>query len=167
MSLEQGWQFEDPISALSNIYGFLYFFLAKEMTESFGEQGEEALRRALTAYGNYRGRLLRERHEQQGITPNIKSFWENYDLPYDKRTTRNRHVIAEYESYSECYTCQFNDIWRLLEKTAPGQACKLGYIYCETFYKAMCQGSSPNMVLEFPQNLARGDSHCAIFATLE
>lgn len=167
MSLEHDWRFDDPVSALSNIYAFLYFFLAQEMVDRFGKEGEASLCRALERYGDFRGKLLRQRHEREGLPINIKSFWEHYDLPTDKRTTRNRHMVAETESYSECYTCQFNEIWRMLEDTPAGKPCRLGYLYCKVFYQAMCKGYCPNMTLELPQNLARGDGNCAIFATLE
>ncbi len=164
--LDRDWRFEDPTSALSNIYAFLYFFIGRAVLKDFGDQGEATLRRGLIEYGHFRGNLLRERHLAEGIELNVKNFMEHYDLPTDKRTTKDRKLVTPVKAYGENATCQFSDIWKLLEGVDPDGETRLGRIYCEAFHQAMCEGYHPDMKIDIPKVLTCGDDRCCFLTTL-
>jgi hypothetical protein len=70
---------EEDIAEFGDLWSLMYFVFAKEMVDSFGEEGEEALRRAIRSYGRARGLRLRKRHEEQGLPINLRSLFEHYE----------------------------------------------------------------------------------------
>ena len=72
---------EKDIAEFGDLWALMYCTFAKEMVESFGEEGEKALIRAIQAYGKARGERLRERHQKQGLPITLRSLFEHYDLP--------------------------------------------------------------------------------------
>jgi hypothetical protein len=56
---------ERDIAEFGDLWSLMYYAFAKEIVDSFGDEGEKALRRAIRNYGKMRGRRLRK-HEKQG-----------------------------------------------------------------------------------------------------
>ena len=57
---------EKDIAEFGDLWSLMYCVMAREMVDSFGEEGKEALIRAVKAYGAARGERLRKRHQEQG-----------------------------------------------------------------------------------------------------
>lgn len=159
------WNFENEVSTLENLYGLIYYFMAKETVDTFGKEGEEVVKRALKKYGNYRGKLLRAEHDKKGIEANVKNLFEHYDLPQDPRTNRKRFVMNEKEKVSEYYSCQFAEMWQMLDGTEKGSP--IGTLYCEAFHPAMYEGYDSDISLNLPRTFTYGDDHCRFEVKME
>ena len=145
---------EREIAEFGDLWALMYYHFAKEMLDSFGEEGEEALRRAIRSYGRERGLRLRRRHEERGLPINIKTLFEHYDLPGHPDNRRRREVLDEEELLSYILYCPYREIW------ADHGGDEIGRIYCEEFHHAMWQAYRDDMVVEIPEILTKGDEHC-------
>ena len=118
------------IDEYSELYGLMYYYLAKEYIDSFGKNGELALRRTLQNYGKARGKRLCERREKQKLPINIKTLFTNYDLPSDSISKRNQFKLNENERESYTFVCN-------LEKTRLKEGGKQGD-YIGSIARATC-----------------------------
>ncbi len=155
------WNFGNEISMYSNIYGILYFYLADEILERFGGEGEACARKATTEYGHFRGGLLCRDHKKKGYEINLKTFQAHYDLPCDERSKKSpKEQIAPGETRSQTYTCQFSDIWKYLKGEEMSACSLIGRIYCEQFHPAMWEGYDSRLIVDLETFLAKGDDCC-------
>jgi len=150
---------EGDIAEFGDLWSLMYYVFAREMVDSFGDRGREALRRAIRSYGRARGARLRERHEGQGIPISLRSLFTHYDLPAHPDTEKTRTVFSENELVSFTYVCPYQRVWRALG----GE--DLGLIYCEEFHHAMWRAYRPDLKVELPEILTKGDPHCRFVVT--
>ena len=150
---------ERDIAEFGDLWSLMYYAFAKEMVDSFGDEGEKALRRSIRNYGKMRGRRLRRRHEKQGLPINLRSLFEHYDMPAHQDTEKTRTVFEDDELVSFTYACPYERMWRAKSGT------KLGLIYCENFHHAMWQTYRPDLKVEMPEILTKDDPHCKFFVT--
>jgi hypothetical protein len=128
---------EEDIAEFGDLWSLTYYVFAREMVDSFGEEGEEALGRAIRSYGRARGLRLKRRHGERGLPVNLRSLFEHYDMP----------------------ACPYEKIWRAKSGT------DLGLIYCENFHHAMWQAYRPDLKVEMPEILTKDDPHCKFIVT--
>ena len=147
------------IAEFGDLWALMYYHFAKEMLDSFGKEGEEALRRAIRNYGKARGSRLKKRHEEQGLPINLRSLFTHYDLPGHPETQKNRTVFEDEKLISFTYVCPYERIWR-----AQG-AEDIGLIYCEEFHHAMWQAYRSDLKVEIPELLTKDDPHCKFIVT--
>lgn len=145
---------ERDIAEFGDLWALMYYHFAKEMLDSFGKDGEEALRRAIRSYGRERGIRLRNRHEELGLPINIKSLFEHYDLPGHPDNRRRREILEEDQLLSYILYCPYRKIW------ADRGGDDIGRIYCEEFHHAMWQAYRDDIVVKIPEILTKGDEHC-------
>lgn len=148
---------DDPVAQGMDIYALLYIHMAKEVIETFGKDGEEAVRRAIRNFGIERGKRLRARHEAEGRPINLKSLFTHYDLggtKVDPRFKRNLLELTENTRYSLTLRCPVQERWR---EVGPSD---IGVIYCEEFHPAMWDAYLEGTVTLLPKLLSRGDEHC-------
>jgi hypothetical protein len=145
---------EDGIQQFGELYSLLYICMAKEFEDSFGKEGEEALRRAIRNFGHQRGRRLRERHEAEGLPITVKTLFEHYDLPPDNRFRRNPIELTDYIRYSETLVCPYTEIW------SDHGLSHLGVIYCMEFHQAMWEAYISDIIVELPKTLTKGNEKC-------
>ena len=150
---------EEDIAEFGGLWSLMYYSFAKEMVDSFGEEGEEALGRAIRSYGRARGLRLKRRHEGQGLPVNLRSLFEHYDMPAHPGTEKTRTVFEDDELVSFTYVCPYEQIWR-----ARGSV-ELGLVYCQEFHHAMWQAYRPDLKVEIPEILAKDDPHCKFVVT--
>ena len=150
---------ERDIAEFGDLWSLMYYAFAKEMVDSFGDEGEKALRRAIRNYGKIRGRRLRRRHEKQGFPINLRSLFTYYDLPAHPDTEKNRTVFEDDELVSFTYICPYERIWRSRD------GVDIGLIYCEEFHHAMWQAYRSDLHVEIPKILTKGDPHCKFIVT--
>lgn len=146
---------EDGVTGFGNLYSLIYYHLAKEMVDSFGEKGEEALRRGIRNYGEDRARLLRKRHEEKGLPINVQTLFEEYDLPSDQRFERNKIRLDPETRLSHTLKCPYAEIWAERE-----EGSRLGKIYCDEFHPAMWEAYHPHIKVELPMTLTNNDPYC-------
>lgn len=150
---------EEYIAEFGDLWSLMYYVFAKEMIDSFGNEGEEALRRAIRNYGKTRGLRLKKRHEEQGLPINMRTLFTHYDLPGHPDTQKNRAVFEDDKLISFTYVCPYERIWR----AQGGEG--IGLLYCEEFHHAMWQAYRPDLKVEIPEILTKDDSHCKFMVT--
>jgi hypothetical protein len=151
--------YDEDVSTMMEMLARLYFHMAREMLK-LGPEGEEALRRAVRAFGSDRALRLQKIHQDKGLPINLLSLFEHYDLPGTETNHFRRDVLQldENTRISLVYDCHFCDIW---EKLGGEEALRtLGQIYCNEFHPAMWGTYDPNITVKLPQLLTMGDPYC-------
>ncbi len=161
------WRFDDKISVYSNIYAFLYYYLADEAIQRFGDDGAKAVADGLTRYGHFRGAMLRTMQIKKGLEINVENFGLYYDLPKDERSNAKNFMRTKTGCYSEYYSCQFSDIWKMLEGIPLDQPSRVGKLYCDYFHCAMWDGYCHGMKIEIPKMITGTDSYCIFHTSLD
>jgi len=150
---------KDPINDGIAIMAKLYYFLAKEMIDNFGDEGEQALRRAVRNFGKSRGETLRQRHNEKGLPINVESLFSDYDLPSsnDHDDVRNKIQLDEDNRVSETMICHLQQIWQEL---GGEEGNRIGAIYCDEFHPHMWAAYDAAIHTELPKLLTKNDPHC-------
>ena len=162
------WNFDNPVSAIGNIYCIMYYYVAAAICDAFGDAGEASVRAGLLRYGHARGQMLAWRQEKDGHERNVKNFFTYYDLPGDSRTTRNRWLLTETEAESKNFSCQMADIWKILEGVPlDGGVTKIGSMYCQVFHPAMWEGYRSDMHVDLKQAFSYGDNCCHFYTHID
>lgn len=104
------WHYDDGLYVMNTIYSLLYFFLSRQLIESFSDKGINCTADALRTYGQYRGKLLAYIHAQTGHPISEESFLKYFDYP--------AYIIKrdQTKSYPAMYSQHSKNIWMLLEK---------------------------------------------------
>jgi hypothetical protein len=142
------------IDEFGDLWSLMYIIFAKEMVNSFGDEGKKALVRAVKSYGKARGERLRQRHLEMGLPINMRSLFEQYDLPGTSGTKKERKIFTDNELVSYTYTCPYEKVWR------ENSAVDLGLVYCENFHHAFWQTYRPDIDVKIPEILAKNDKDC-------
>lgn len=133
----------------------MYVHVARALTESFGIEGEAALRQGIRNFGHDRGQTLRKEQLKLGMKINMYNLWTYYDLPGDKRFKRNKIRLNTEERISQTLVCPMASMWIKMG------AKKLGAIYCDEFHPAMFSGYHPKIVTNLGETLTHDtDDHC-------
>ncbi len=150
---------EKDIAEFGDLWALMYCTFAREMVDSFGEEGEKALIRAIQAYGKARGERLRERHLEQGLPVNLRSLFEHYDLPGHPDTRKERTHFTDDKLVSYTYLCPYERLWR-------ERGCNdVGLLYCQYFHHAFWQTYRPDIDVQIPEILTQDDPHCKFIVT--
>lgn len=148
---------------LQDSWVIMYTYIAKELIDSGGFEGEVVLREAIRRYGRDRGLVNRKRLLDNNIKINlITLFCEGRDRPGDSRFLSSRSYTSEQE-YSSCiHVCSFADLWKHYGVK------RLGRIYCEEFHIACYEAFSfGRMKVNLARSLTQdGDDRCIFSHTL-
>jgi len=150
---------DDAIAEFGDLWSLMYYVFAREMVDSFGEEGKRALVRAVRAYGRARGERLRRRHGEMGLPIGLRSLFEHYDLPTHPGTVKERRVFEDDRLVSYTYSCPYEKFWRAHDGTG------LGLVYCENFHHAFWQTYRPDIDVQMPEILTKDDPHCLFVVT--
>ena len=122
---------EQCMMDLSDNYTLLYSFMGRELIDTFGLEGERALREGTRRYGRDRGIHSRERHLKAGYKVNMESLFSiGGDLPPDPRFRRELQELNPQERISHTLICPMADVWK------ENNEQRIGRIYCEEFHPA-------------------------------
>lgn len=141
----------DPVVAMAKVLGKLYYFMAKEVIDAYGEkEGKEVIRRAIWKFGANRGANIRKKVLENGEELNFENFEKFYDIPlnnaWDADSEATDTSLREVTRY-----CPYADAWKELG----GE--ELGYIYCEQDI-AMAKAYNDKVEFERPSNLMDGEN---------
>ena len=136
----------------NRLLGGHYFTCALPIIERHGEAGREAVAQALADWGAERGRRLRQRHEERGLTVSLESFIVDHDLPM-----RLIWPVREIESGPARVVVEI-DATPQDEAFADSAAQDLGQLWYEASYPAMAQAYLPGTRAVWSALLSRGDT---------
>ena len=125
-----------------------FYALAKEVVESLGEEeGKALIRRAIRKYGLAAGQKRRAQAESAGRPLDRQAYTgaggDVYSLSW------------EFSAPGEVSSCPIAAVW---QQIGP-EALELGYLFCEVDF-AMAEGFNPELELQRPQCITKGDSVC-------
>jgi hypothetical protein len=146
----------EPVEVFGDMFAKLYIYMAREFTETFGKEGVEALKRAIINFGHDRGRTIREKHEEMGFPIDVKSLFEYYDLPGDKRFKRNPIKLTEHVRHSQTLVCPYQELWRKIAPESP----ELWSLYCDTAHQAIFEAYLEDIICDLPLLLTKNDQYC-------
>ena len=145
---------QEKIDEFADLWALMYCVMAREMVDSFGEEGKEALIRAIKNYGIARGERLKARHEEEGREINLRSLMDHYDLPGHSETEKDRVEYTDDWLKSYTYLCTHERVWRARD-------CNdVGLLYCQYFHHAFWQTYRPDLDVQIPDILTKDDPHC-------
>lgn len=153
---------EIKLESLQDSWVIMYTFIARELFDKGGFNGEAALREAVRRYGRDRGLTNRKRLLDNNIKINLETlFNEGRDRPGEPRFLSKVIRSTREERISDTLICSFADIWKKYD------ARHLGRIYCEEFhiecYKAFGFGKTKvNLARSLTQE---GDDRCFFYHT--
>ena len=127
--------------------------IAEEVINQFGDDGREAIAKAVIKYGEERGRRIAELVKSLGKELNLKNFFIYSDL--DSRSIlkyKPKIVDGNPELIiRDCVYCNACREWGKEE---------YGKIYCEYVDVAILKGYNPDLILELPARMMLGDKKC-------
>ncbi len=126
---------EIKIMNFGDTFSMVYGCISKRLLDTFGFEGERAVRAGTRNYGRYRGLAEQKVHLEHGLKINLLNlFTKFYDLPTDPRFKRELQWINPQERVSHTLNCPMANIWKEYNLGS------IGRIYCEEFHPA-CYGS--------------------------
>lgn len=137
------------------MFSQLFCTIAEEIINQFGDKGRDAIGEAVKKYGEERGRRVGELVKSVGKDKNLKNFFIYSDLDI-KNTAKYRPKIIDGDVIIElrdCVFCNGCKDWDKLE---------YGKIYCEYIDKSTLKGYNPNLRIEVPATLTKGDKKCIL-----
>lgn len=150
---------QEDIDEFGDLWSLMYCVFARELVDSFGKEGKEALIRAVKAYGVARGKRLKERHKKLGLPINLRSLFEHYDLPGHSETSKERTCFVDEKLVSYTHKCPYEKIWR-------NKDCNdVGLLYCQYFHHAFWQTYRPDIDVQIPEILTKNDPYCLFIVT--
>ena len=116
---------------LADAYTLMYGFVAGNIIEECGVDGDAAVREATRQFGYDRAETTRAKHLAVNAKINMLNLFTLYhDLPGDPRFRRELQEIKPTERVSHTIVCPMADIWKEYGWM------KIGRIYCEEFHPA-------------------------------
>lgn len=127
----------EPVS-WATLFCRLFAHVAREVTDRFGEEGEQAIKEGVRAFGVERGRNIAERAKAKGEEIGVRSYLPNYDMNRgDDFTAQNTYADGEVR---QLFTqCGFAEQW------ARDGMEKYGKLYCDVIDPAIAEGFCEDM----------------------
>lgn len=138
---------DEPVGKMAKLMAELYYFMANEMIEELGnEKGKEAIKNAITKFGEARASVMKEEAKERGLELNSDTYALVRDMP---------SISWEKDPQNPCDItyCPMHDMWEQLN------ALEIGALYCEiddVLYRSF------NVEYERPLCKTSGD-HCCRF----
>ncbi len=110
---------DEPVGRMAKLMAELYYFMANEIIDQLGEEkGKEAVRKAVTRFGEARAAVMQEEAKERGLEINSGTYALVRDMP-------SISWEKDPENPSDITYCPMHDMWEQLD------ALELGAIYCE------------------------------------
>lgn len=114
----------------NSVFPRMFYFLAKSLSVSCGNEGKITVRDAVRRYAVRCGIRMKEAHWEKGRKRNVKSYYCASDFPKDSRKRETVLCLNEEVGIKEVYTCPYADIWKQYD------ASDIGNWFCEEYEKA-------------------------------
>jgi len=144
----------------SEVLALLFYTIAKEVVDAYGEEGEKVVKRAMRRFGKARGEAIRRLVESKGEELSFENLKKYYDIPlgliHDKQVVK---ALQKDKYWREVYGCPLSKVWRRFG----GE--KLGLLYCEQDL-ALIKGYNPKIKFSRKKNVLKGEGCCETILTL-
>lgn len=158
-AMEQKVLTQEQLNNLVSFTALLYYYLASEIVQAFGQDGEKAVIRALEKFGQERGAQIRRKVEEEGLPLSLENLARFYDLPIEA-AWRTSIRISPRKGTSLVEYCPFAATWH------KRNAEKLGSLYCKS-EEALIKAYNPAVEYEQKKTLLTGDDKCEVTMTLK
>lgn len=128
---------EAPVS-WPTLYCRLFAHLAKAVADKFGEDGRQAIRDGVWAFGEERGRNIAERARANGCEIDVYNYLPNYDMGRSEDFTAD-NIYGDNQVEQLFTQCGFADQW-----IRDGME-EYGKLYCDVIDPAIAKGYSGDM----------------------
>jgi len=137
------------------MFSQLFCTITEEVINQFGEKGKTAIETAVETYGIERGKRIALVVKSLGKELSLKNFFIYGDL--DSRSIlkyKPKIVDGNVEIIiRDCVFCNGCKEWEKLN---------YGKIYCEFIDTAVLKGYNPELVIEVPSIMTKGDKKCVL-----
>lgn len=152
--MEQKVLTQEQLDNLIRCTALLYYHLANEVVEAFGEEGERTIARAMEKFGQERGENIRRKVEEEGLPLSLENMARFYDLPIEA-AWQTSIKMSPRKGTSFVVYCPFADLWR------KRNAEKLGALYCKS-EEALIKAYNPAVEYEQKRSLLTGNEKCEV-----
>lgn len=143
---------QGAVREMSVLMANLYYYMTKEMIETYGEDAKAVIKRAMINFGLDRGQRIAEKVKAAGGELTIENLDKYYDMPIVEGWTPQRQYYPDHKD-NVTPSCTFADVW--LQR----DWAEVGHIYC-VVDTAIRQGYSDHVKFCPIQNILMGDPCC-------
>jgi len=140
-------------SHLFEKYAILFCTIAEEVISQFGDEGRKAIINSVKKYAEARGSKVAKLVQSLGKERSLKNYFIYGDSD-DMSVMKFRLKIINGNIEITARECLFCNACRDSGKE------EYGKLYCEHSDKSLLRGYNPNIKLEVPSILTRGDKNC-------
>jgi len=158
---------EEPLVRMAQIWTKLYYHMAREFV-SLGEEGENALRRAIRNFAKDRGETMRNVAESRRLPLTYETQRSDppqgvHDMPFREICAAAHRYFPQIKAeYSSEGFCPYAEWWK---KYPDGPA--LGRIYCDEFHHALWAAFNPKHRVDMVETITKGDPKCTLVSYVE
>jgi hypothetical protein len=136
-----------------NFFAKMFCSVAEEVITQFGEEGENAIIKAVKMFGERRGKEMAELVKSLGKELTLINYfiYSTFDA---RQTTKYKPKIVDGNVEVVIRECAFCDGCKEWDKLDYGK------IYCDYIDEAILRGYNPKLKFEIPSSLTRGDKRC-------
>lgn len=138
---------------LFNFFARIFCTLAEETISQFGEKGKETIIYAIKKFGERRGKEIAEIVKSLGKELTLKNYFI-YSTFDSEQTTKYKINLVDGNVELIIRKCVFCDGCKDWDKLGYGK------IYCDYIDEAILKGYNPDLKIEVPKALTRGDKRC-------
>jgi len=125
-------------TSMYHLFAKLFAHVAKEVSDSFGDEGKEAIKRGVKNFGEERGRDIARRAKAKGATNDVANYLTSYDM--DRSDFFESEDTYGEGQVEQLFTrCIFADQWK------KDQTEEYGYLYCEMIDPSIARGYNENL----------------------
>jgi hypothetical protein len=132
---------------------YLYYYLATEVVDRYGEEGKALLRDAIRKFGYNRGERVRAEVEAMGLEPTMENEYLCHDIPLGSKAFSAESSYEGDKRITKITKCTFGDTWKKLG------ADEIGRIYCDVDF-AIWAGYNKDIRFQLEHNIFEGHDHC-------
>ncbi len=127
----------EPVT-MYHMFAKLFAHLVKEVSDTFGDEGKEAVRRAVKNFGEERGCDIARRAKAKGATNDLANYLTTYDMERSNHFEFTNTYGAD-QIEQQFTRCVFANQWK------EDQMEEYGYLYCEMIDPAIARGYNENL----------------------
>lgn len=145
----------DPITSLGpRQHAALFAWIAREVMQRAGEEGEALIRAGIRRYGEERGRRMALRAWVARRPLDMTHYLAYGEWRATPGESVRRLLQEAPDAHMEIVRCPWHACWQALGLTT------LGRLYCEEIDLALVRGFNPTLVLEVKRLLTAGAPCC-------